>query len=222
MDDRTLRYNVLADYRFQNPVESVVVLLRQEAAQPAMKGNVYRTNRRGIRYLAFEYDIVRLWEIPVDRILEGPFGVLATSPLAQVDEDALPDVIRRMSTRISVETLPAEAAEIWTAVYVLMGLKYPAVQTRRLLKGVMGMEESTTYQEILRKGVEQGEAIGVMKGEAIGLQESILRIGSKRFGQPEDLTVKALRAIESVPLLQRLVDRLLEVESWTELLNRAK
>ena len=211
MDDRALHYNVLADYRFGQHVETVVVLLRKEAAHPAMSGRVDRTDRRGRKYLAFEYAIVRLWEIPVEEILNGPFGVLAAAPLAQVEASDLPGVIRRMGARIAVETPSSDATEIWTSVYVLMGLKYSDQLSKRLLQGVMGMKESATYQAIL----SEGEA----KGELQGIRETILRLASRCFGTPTDNTVAALNQITSIPTLQVLVDRLLEVESWSELLE---
>ena len=218
MDIRVLRYNILAEYRFDQQVESVVVLLRREADHATTLGQVRRVHRSGEHYLAFTYRIMRLWQIPVEQILDGPFGILPTAPLADVTEELLPDIIREMSARISAEAQPAEAAEIWTSVYVLMGLKYSAALAKRLLQGVMGMEESTTYQEIVAKG----EAIGVAKGEAQGIRETVLRIGAKRFGTPTDVAIAALQAIESLESLERLVDRLLEVESWDELLQAEK
>jgi len=42
---------------------------------------------------------------------------------------------------------------LWTATYVLMGLKYPSAFTEQLLRGVRQMKESVTYQAILAEGV---------------------------------------------------------------------
>ncbi len=92
-----------------------------------------------------------------------------------------------------------------------MGLKYPDELTRRLLQGVMGMKESVTYQSIL----SEGEA----KGELQGVRNTIVQLGTRRFGAPSNSVIEALNNIASVPALQALVDRLLEVESWAELLE---
>ena len=46
----------------------------------------------------------------------------------------------------------------------------------------------------------------------------LLKFGGKRFGSPDASTQAALEAINSIEELERLADRLLEVESWQELL----
>ena len=46
----------------------------------------------------------------------------------------------------------------------------------------------------------------------------MLRLGTKRFGVPDATSLAALEAAE-LPRLEALVDRLLEVESWQELLE---
>src|SRR5437764_372671 len=66
---RTLKYQVLTHDRHQLPVHSLVVLLRREADDPALTGELaYRSpaDRGGLR---FEFDVVRLWERPVEMIL---------------------------------------------------------------------------------------------------------------------------------------------------------
>ena len=44
-----------------------------------------------------------------------------------------------------------EAGEIWTATYVLMGLRYTAEETETLLQGVRAMTDSVTFQAILEE-----------------------------------------------------------------------
>ena len=92
-----------------------------------------------------------------------------------------------------------------------MGLTYGRDRIYALLKGVEGMEESVIYQDIL----EKGEARGRLE-EALTL---LLRIGSKRLGIPDAQTKAKLEAITSVEDLEQLADRLLEAESWQELLQ---
>jgi predicted transposase YdaD len=220
MDARTLRYNVLADYRYEQPVESVVILLRREADHSAITGGVRRVGRGGAAYLDFRYRIVRVWQIPVRQVLAGPLGVLPIAPLADLQEASLPEVIRQMDARIRQEAASAEAEEIWTSVFVLMGIKYSAEQAQGLLRGVMGMEESTTYQFILKQGEARGKAEGEAEGEARGIREMIMRIGTKRFGDPAPDVHAALDGIAAAAPLREIADRLLEVESWQELLDQ--
>ena len=58
---------------------------------------------------------------------------------------------------------------------------------------------------------------GMVQGKAEAERGVILRLGTRRFGEPEASTRAALGVTE-LPRLEVLVDRLLEVESWAELL----
>jgi hypothetical protein len=65
------------------------------------------------------------------------------------------------------------------------------------------MEESVTYQEIIRKGVRR----------------TLLRLGERKFETPPDASVReALEAIEDISELEALAVRWLDVDSWQELL----
>jgi predicted transposase YdaD len=77
------------------------------------------------------------------------------APLTNVSELELPGVVKRMEGRINAETRP-NALKLWTAVYVLMGLRYSKEFVSHLLEGVLDMQESTTYQAILSEGRSEG------------------------------------------------------------------
>lgn len=72
------------------------------------------------------------------------------------------------------------------------------------------MKESVTYQAI----VEEGETKGAIRAR----QEDLLLLGRKRFGAPSPASEAALRGISDPDRLARLIDALLEVSSWDELL----
>ena len=71
---------------------------------------------------------------------------------------------------------------------------------------IHGIEESVTYQAI----VEEGEIKGMLR--------NLLQLGRRRFGPPSAETETALRGIADPERLARLVDVLLDVSSWDELL----
>ena len=73
------------------------------------------------------------------------------------------------------------------------------------------MHESDTYMAILEEGEERGELKEARK--------IILRQGTKRFGTPDTQTQAAIEAIMSLERLEQIADRILEVESWNELLQ---
>ena len=68
------------------------------------------------------------------------------------------------------------------------------------------MKESVTYQAIVREGrVEEARAI-------------LLRLGRRRFGPPSPEAEAVLAGITAIERLEALSERLLDVESWEELL----
>lgn len=71
------------------------------------------------------------------------------------------------------------------------------------------MHESDTYQAILDEG-----AIAQSK-------RLLLRLGCKRFGEPDAALRSALEAISELPRLEQLSERLLEADSWQDLLPGA-
>ena len=79
-----------------------------------------------------------------------------------------------------------------------------------LVRGVRAMRGSDTYQAIL----EEGRAEGQIKG----MQCLLLRQGRKLFGEPDEATAAAVQAITAPDRLEYLSERLLEVNSWQELL----
>jgi len=150
---------------------------------------------------------VRTSQRPTAEILTGGLATLPLAPLASVKENALPPVIQEIRERIDREATKHQAELLWTATYLLMGLKYSDELTDRLLEGVQNLMESVTYQKILREGRSE-EAKRILK-----------RLGSKRFGKPESHIEAAIDAIAVLDRLEQLSDRNLEVASWEELLG---
>jgi predicted transposase YdaD len=207
---RTRLYNVLLDHRHGLPVLSVLILLRPDADGPELTGVEERVLPTGERSLQFRYRVVRVWELPVETVLNAPPGVLPLAPLAAVRQDDLPAVVRRMEARVEREATPAEAAVLWSATFILMGLRYSREFAGQLLRGVRAMRESVTWQMIFEEGEE--------KGKAEGVRETLLLLGAKRFGQPDAATEAALAAVSDPAVLRELSARLLDVGGWQELL----
>jgi hypothetical protein len=74
----------------------------------------------------------------------------------------------------------------------------------------MTLEDSTTYQLILNKGLRQGEA----RGE----QDVVLLVGGQRFGKATPEVEAAVRAITDRVRLERVAARLLSATDWNDLL----
>ena len=82
----------------------------------------------------------------------------------------------------------------------------------------MLLEESTTYQAILAKGLSQGISQGISQGLCQGLRTTLLRQGTKRFGPPDTTVLAELHRVTDPERLERMTDLILDATGWDELL----
>ena len=115
-----------------------------------------------------------------------------------------------------------------------------------MVLGIRGIEDSWVYQDILAegfakgeakglavgeakglavgeaKGLAVGEAKGLAVGEARGIAETLLRIGRKTLGTPDERVSAAIMAMTDRERLNQLIDRVADVATWDELLALAE
>jgi predicted transposase YdaD len=223
---RVLLYNVLLYDGYELPVHSVVILLRPRADRGDLTGTLSYAARPGRGRLEFSFEVIRLWQVPVERLLASglgtlPLAVLAQMPAGRTLDEALPEVIARLIERIESET-PAEQGRILlTATYVLMGLRLSRQRAIELFQGVRKMRDSDTYQAILDEGRAEGLIQGEARGRAEEARQLLLRLGRKRLGEPEATVEAAVQAINDLERLELLAERVSDVKSWPELLATA-
>jgi predicted transposase YdaD len=219
----------MLDYRLGVPVLTVLVLLRREANAPSLTGTYERFLPDGRPTNRYNYQVARVWQEPPESFLDGGVGLLPLAPLSDVREADLPDVVRRMAERINREPRP-RADKLWMATYLLMGLRYTDEFARQLLEGVQTMRESTTYQAIIREGMELGREEGLEQGREQGREEGrlaearrmLLRLGRvKGLPEPDPVTVQAIEALADLERLEALFDRgiVADVHVWEDLLR---
>ncbi len=75
-------------------------------------------------------------------------------------------------------------------------------------------------EEGIKIGEERGEKRGEKRGEIIGLLRMIVKIGTKRLGQPTESVQEFLQSISEIDRLDRIADQVQEITSWQELLER--
>lgn len=73
-------------------------------------------------------------------------------------------------------------------------------------------------QELLSQGREIGKEEGLIQGKAEQARTLLLRLGRRRFGEPDAATVAVLEALADLPRLERMSDAILDVPSWADLL----
>jgi predicted transposase YdaD len=215
----TLAYNSLLHRTYKVPVHSIVLLLRLQAQHPNLTGRVQYAARPGRCRMDFSYEVVRMWEVPVEKLLAGglatlPLAVLGKLPETLGLEAGLAAVIQQMVDRLEREAPPNQADRLLTAAFVLTGLRLPRAVAFQLFQGVRSMRESDTYQAILEEGRGEGRA----EGRVDELHRMLLRQGRKRFGDPDEETRQSLYAIQDPEHLEELGEHLLDVSSWDELL----
>ncbi|HEY2910006.1 MAG TPA: hypothetical protein VGI99_07155 [Gemmataceae bacterium] len=223
---RLFRYNALLHARHGLPVASVAVLLRTQADSRGMTGLLESASPIGTS-LAFRYYVLKVWRRPADDFLNGPIGLLPLAPLGDVKQSALPALVERMRKRIAGRSDRPLAAKLWSASYVLMGLRYETALIESLLSGVRQMEESVTYQAILNRGVKKGRQEGQQEGRQEGQQEGamvearrmLLLAAQPKLGTPGKTIKNALDAIADVTRFEHLAARITTVSSWAELLK---
>ncbi len=69
------------------------------------------------------------------------------------------------------------------------------------------MQESSIYRLILADG------------EAKGIRTTILRLGRRRLGPPDEAVKSALQAITNLKRLGRISDRVFDAADWADLLS---
>lgn len=160
----------------------------------------------------FSYEVVPLWERPVERLLAGALGTLPLAPLGQLPEtvsleDGLKGVIHQMVNRMFAEAPQDQARRLLTAAYVLTGMRVDRAVARQLFQGVRAVRESDTYMEILEEGA------------AARNQKMLLLQGRKRFGEPDEATKVTIESITDLDRLERLTLSILDARDWAELLE---
>jgi len=213
---------VALDYRHNLPVVTLLVLLSKEANSPSLTGSYDRQAPDGWMTNRYNYRVVRLWKEDPERYPNASAALVPLAPLADDKEQSLPELVQRMAARINADP-PAQAAKLWTATYLLMGLRYSEDLANHVLEGVANMTQSATYQAILQEGRNEGLIEGRNEGRLTGERLLLIRLGTKRFGPPDAETLAAIEAIQDINRLESLGERILEqgIQAWDALLRTA-
>jgi hypothetical protein len=210
-----LLYNSALFKRHGVRVRTLLVLLHRGADSPKLTGFYERGFPDEPFDVALRYRIVRVWRTSPDEWLTGGLGLVPLAPLGELRQEELPAVIAWMKYRLARDVPPRLAADLWSATYILMGLRYNQALVHRVLQGVVTMRESVTYQAI----IEEGKAEGLTEGRIEEARTILLLQGRSRFGEPSPEELAVIHALMDVRKLERLSLRLLQATSWQELIG---
>ena len=206
---RLLQYHALLLRRHELPVESTVVLLRPEADGPELSGRLEQRGATGDVTVAFAFRVVRLWERPVEELLDGGLGVLPLAPLAAVEPAQLPAIIRRLDERFRREASPSSAAELRAATQLLLSLRYDEAEIQGMVRAMTWWRESPVFQATLRER------------RAAEARRVVLDLGTEKFGPPDAAVARTVESLDDLDTLERLIRRILTASSWQELVAEA-
>src|SRR5438128_1383977 len=110
---RLLLYNALLHQQYGLPVLTIVILLRPRADRGDLTGRVRYQARAGRSAMDFTFDVIRLWEVPVESLLVAGLGVLPLATLGRLPDgvaadEALQQTVERLVNRIVAEASPPD------------------------------------------------------------------------------------------------------------------
>ncbi|MDY3562501.1 hypothetical protein R5W23_003967 [Gemmata sp. JC673] len=214
-----LRYNTLIDHLHDLPVETVLAVLRPKALASDQNGLYTRTGVNGGVIAQFRYRVERVWERDVAYWLRGGIGL---APLALLTDEAganLESAFDRFNRYLLNSGADATTTtSVLGSSFVLCGLRYEHEQVAEMYRRLgMLLEDSTTYQALIREGRERG----LTEGRLETAHSLLIRQGTKKFGPPTGAAANGLSAISDLSRLERIADRMLEATGWDDLLQTA-
>jgi predicted transposase/invertase (TIGR01784 family) len=200
----------MADYRLRvyrryphKQMRQVVIYLKPTSSQ-LVQQNVF-----SIPGTHHEFQVIRLWEQPMEEFLEFP-GLLPFVILSRTGNKS--QTLRLVAQRIENLSDKTEQNNIAAATSILAGLVLEKEIIRQVLREEI-MRESVIYQEIRAEGKAEGKAEGIQEGEA----SLVLRQLKRRIGEIDSELEVHIRSL-SVVHLEELGEALLDFSSTSDLL----
>lgn len=209
---RMLLYNVLAHRHTGLPVHSIVVLLRSNANAGNLSDELAYAPRPDRGSLRFRFEVVRVWEMPSEELIETgvgvlPLAVLGRPPAGVSRKQAIPGIIERVALRATDALPPDQAARVTASAMILAGMHMTRDELWEASLRLPAMIDTITF--------DVWEEMGGVKH----LKETLLLQGRAKFGKPTKEQEDRLRAIDDLDRLKRLSVRLVRVDDWDALLR---
>ncbi|MBC8140987.1 MAG: hypothetical protein H7Y38_06050 [Armatimonadetes bacterium] len=188
--------------------------------------------------MEFRYQVVRLWQQNAADLLRSGLATLPLAPLAVRSRKEVASVVQTLYQRLDTEADLQQGRELSAATFILLGLNYQEAFIKTLTQGVQKMKESSTYQMILREGLQEGRLKGLEEGRKTGLQEgrrtgrqegrqegivvglldgerrSLMLQGTRRFGEPTEAQRARIDAATTREQLEVWLLSLLDASDW--------
>jgi len=201
---RLAEYSLRLYDREARPVYSVVVFLRPATKIPQ---SPFVIRYQGQERLRFVFDVIRLWELPQEAVIETAYYDLW--PLAGLMAGVTVETTLAVAERIAAAPLPRhERSELTGLLTLLAGLRLSrktlleAIGRNTMIKDIW--EESSFadaaydifHDRLVAEGKAVGEAMGRAEGEATAARELAQLALEGRYGALSDDLVTTLASAD--------------------------
>jgi len=189
MGERVAEYAIRLWRRDHLPLRSLIVFLRPARIVPESPFVI--VDNLGRESLRYKYDVLRLWEVPQQRVLDMPFYELW--PLAGMMQGVTADTTVAVAERIAAAPVSAPERDELTRILILLtGLRvrWPVLAEalrRRLMLGNLWEESSLK------------EALAVRERE-LGMGRMAQKVLERRFGPLGEDVITALNSSDEASL----------------------
>ncbi len=168
--ERLIEYAIRLWRRDRLPVRTIVIFLRPGSGVPI---SPFVLDWKGGEILRYHFTVVKLWEIPPERVLEAPY--VALWPLSGVMGNGTLETLVRAGEQIAAAPLPREErSELAGLLATLAGIRQPrgavlaALGRNTLLNDLL--RESSVVADWLDEGRAEGRAAGMRASVRLALQ----------------------------------------------------
>ncbi|MGL6073021.1 MAG: hypothetical protein ACRC8S_02545 [Fimbriiglobus sp.] len=204
------------------------MLFLRPSANPSDVTGQYDLELLGHRYLSFYYTAIRIWTLPFETLLNAGAGLAALAPLTNEAIQNMDRSILQVSEKLQSEAVTSMMLkDDLTSMYFLLGLRFDQDTIRQLLRGIaVTLKDSSTFQEVLQMGRNEGIIIGEERGEVRGesrgkvesVKSNIVKLCTKRFGEGPSEVVERIQKETDLAVLEAMFDRAIDATSWAEFL----
>jgi hypothetical protein len=201
---RLLSYNGLLQHRHQMPVATIAILLASRANASNLTGEwsvepVFGPSWR------FCYELLRVWEQPPRRFLDGPTALVPLALIADVPREQLRETVGELFSRLQQVPDRSTADQLLATAFMLSNLRYDDMTIQEMMSDVEKMKEIPAFRIMYDEGREE---------EARSL---LIRLGRRRLGNPSPSIQSQIAAMTDVKALEDLMEQLMTATSWKEL-----
>jgi hypothetical protein len=136
--------------------------------------------------------------------------VLPLAPLGKIQEADLAKLLAVIDSRVEIELDPAERADFWGGMSILMGFRFHLNVIKELMRGRVDVEDNPLAQMLFNKGREAGQ----VQGEKLLLKRTIAR----HLGSIDPRLEQLVENLATQAEIETFLDRVLDATSVEELL----